>query len=549
MSVRKIYGYKSHDAHFILQYLLQFVVIKTLDPEVAIPLIRLGSFFRGICGKVIDLEDVPKLQEEIIEILCQYEIIFPPAFFDIMVHLPIHLCKEIELGGPVHLRWMFGIERDLCKLKSYVRNRSKPEGCIDDGYLLEECLSFCSRFLSNERETKHTEGKENLGYPIGSRRNKDEKAIHLGEKLWNDAHRYIFFNYGDMEVEKLIEMANYFFLKFHHKGQFMKTKYLGGICIKIPTAMKADKFSFSVIMEHVMEDCKYTEIGGLYVKKAGGGWKIISNDAEANELVKGLADGLQQEHDEKKKLANDSQQLVIEKSGPREEVAVVQKNAEKKKSADCMLVVEEKMQKVKAVTKPSTRLMRSQTLNNVATTHETKCIIPEEGKGWVLRTMTELWRIHESRVKAEYYTKYSTDVERLQNRLASIPLERFKKKVTDVHNAGRTSFAQNGKNMKNKKKMPQTPRKGHIYPKTRKNPTELEGDVAETGGDSEAEEVQLDFDGHGPNWLVGRIDITRKTKKDAMKIEWTNLTKLEKLRDELAFEIEEKMNKKLEKIL
>ncbi|XP_074338399.1 uncharacterized protein LOC141676612 [Apium graveolens] len=118
---------------------------------------------------------------------------------------------------------------------------------------------------------------------------------------------------------------------------------------------------------------------------------------------------------------------------------------------------------------------------------QTKYIIPEEGKGWVLRTMTELWRIHKSRVKAEYYTKYSTDVERLQNRPDSILLEKFKvlleywgdedvqtkavtnagnrKKVTDVHNAGHTSFAQIGKNMKNKKKIPQTPRKRHIYPK------------------------------------------------------------------------------------
>ncbi|XP_074328187.1 uncharacterized protein LOC141666097 [Apium graveolens] len=146
-----------------------------------------GFIFRGICGKVIDLEDVPSLQVEIIEILCQYEIIFPPAFFDIMVHLPIHLYKEVELGGP-----------------SYVRNKSKPEGCIAEGYLVEECLSFCSRFLSDERETKHNKVKENLGYPIGSRRNKDGKVVRLGEKLWNDAHRYILFNCGDMDVEKLI---------------------------------------------------------------------------------------------------------------------------------------------------------------------------------------------------------------------------------------------------------------------------------------------------------------------------------------------------------
>ena len=150
MNERKISGYKSHDAHFILQYLLQFAAIKTLKPEVAIPLIRLGSFFRRICGKVIQLDDVEKLQKEIIEILCQLETIFPPAFFDIMVHLPIHLCKEIEFGGPVHLRWMFGIERYLSKLKSYVRNRSKPEGCIAEGYMVEECLTFCSRFLTDD---------------------------------------------------------------------------------------------------------------------------------------------------------------------------------------------------------------------------------------------------------------------------------------------------------------------------------------------------------------------------------------------------------------
>ncbi|KAL6584538.1 hypothetical protein OROMI_003827 [Orobanche minor] len=144
---RKIFGYKSHDAHIILHYMLQFAVVKTLKPEVAIPLMRLGAFFRGICGKVIELDDVEKLQAEIIEILCELEMIFPPAFFDIMVHLPIHLCKEVEFGGPVHLRWMFGIERYLCKLKSYVRNRSKLEGCIAEGYLVEECLTFCSRFL------------------------------------------------------------------------------------------------------------------------------------------------------------------------------------------------------------------------------------------------------------------------------------------------------------------------------------------------------------------------------------------------------------------
>ena len=204
---RKIFGYKSHDAHFILQYLLQFAAVNTLKPEVALPLVRLGAFFRGICGKVLELEEVHKLQEEVIEILCQ----FPPAFFDIMVHLPVHLCKEVEFGGPVHLRWMFGIESYLCKLKSYVRNRSKPEGSIAEGYLAEECMTFCSRFLTDVGITKTNENK-NAGNPIGSRRNKYGKSVYLAENVWLNAHRYVLFNSENIEIEKLIEYVIILFM-------------------------------------------------------------------------------------------------------------------------------------------------------------------------------------------------------------------------------------------------------------------------------------------------------------------------------------------------
>ncbi|KAK7268575.1 hypothetical protein RIF29_21276 [Crotalaria pallida] len=37
-----------------------------------------------------------------------------------MVHLVVHLVEEAKLGGPVHYRWMFPIERYLGLLKSYV---------------------------------------------------------------------------------------------------------------------------------------------------------------------------------------------------------------------------------------------------------------------------------------------------------------------------------------------------------------------------------------------------------------------------------------------
>ncbi|GKG18114.1 hypothetical protein Tco_0372412, partial [Tanacetum coccineum] len=53
--------------------------------------------------------------------------IFPPAFFDIMIHVAIHLPDEAILGGPLRYRWMFPFERYMKKLKNYVRNKAKPE--------------------------------------------------------------------------------------------------------------------------------------------------------------------------------------------------------------------------------------------------------------------------------------------------------------------------------------------------------------------------------------------------------------------------------------
>jgi hypothetical protein len=73
--------------------------------------------------------------------------IFPPAFFDIMVHLAVHLPREVELAGPAHYRWMYPIERFMGKLKRFVWNKSHPKGLIAEGYLPIECLTFCSMCL------------------------------------------------------------------------------------------------------------------------------------------------------------------------------------------------------------------------------------------------------------------------------------------------------------------------------------------------------------------------------------------------------------------
>ena len=43
----------------------------------------------------------------------------------------------------------YGLNRYLGHLKSFVRNKARPEGSIAEGYLMEEILTFCSRYLDD----------------------------------------------------------------------------------------------------------------------------------------------------------------------------------------------------------------------------------------------------------------------------------------------------------------------------------------------------------------------------------------------------------------
>ena len=52
-----------------------------------------------------------KLENDVVVNLCKLERIFPPLFFDIMMHLPVHLASEANIPGPVQHRWMYPIER------------------------------------------------------------------------------------------------------------------------------------------------------------------------------------------------------------------------------------------------------------------------------------------------------------------------------------------------------------------------------------------------------------------------------------------------------
>jgi hypothetical protein len=68
-----------------------------LDQDIYEALADLGKFFRELCSKIVNKDVLTDIKKEIPIILVKLERIFPPAFFDVMVHLVVHLLDEALL--------------------------------------------------------------------------------------------------------------------------------------------------------------------------------------------------------------------------------------------------------------------------------------------------------------------------------------------------------------------------------------------------------------------------------------------------------------------
>ncbi|XP_031127604.1 uncharacterized protein LOC116029701 [Ipomoea triloba] len=183
----KLVGLKSHDCHALMQQLLPVAVRGILPKKLRYTIIRLCFFFNAICGKVIDLNKLDELENGITVTLCQLEMYFPPSFFDIMVHLVVHLVREIRQCGPTYLRWMYPFERYMKVLKGYVRNRYRPEASIVESYIAEEVTEFCTEYLagveaigvSKYRHEGIIAGKDTRGTNVQDMPRKDVEQAHL----------------------------------------------------------------------------------------------------------------------------------------------------------------------------------------------------------------------------------------------------------------------------------------------------------------------------------------------------------------------------------
>nr|XP_023899147.1 uncharacterized protein LOC112011004 [Quercus suber] len=217
----RLSGLKSHDCHVLLQRILPIGLRGFADKDISIVLFELGNFFQDLCSRTLKQNELEKLEERIVLILCKLERFFPPAFFDVMVHLAVHLHREAILGGLVQYRWMYPIERYLEKLKRYVSNRARPEGSIVKAYILKECINNWSLYIDgietvhNRRERNEDFGESSEGLIMN--RLKVNESSKATKQLWSLANgpkphvkEYTVYNIieycmGDVETEVILE--------------------------------------------------------------------------------------------------------------------------------------------------------------------------------------------------------------------------------------------------------------------------------------------------------------------------------------------------------
>lgn len=111
LETRQIHGLKSHDCHILMQQLLPIALRKSVPKHVCKAIIGLCDVFKQLYSKVHTVAEFEALEEKVALALCEMEKIFPPSFFDVMEHLPLHLPEEAKLAGPVQPRSMYPIER------------------------------------------------------------------------------------------------------------------------------------------------------------------------------------------------------------------------------------------------------------------------------------------------------------------------------------------------------------------------------------------------------------------------------------------------------
>lgn len=84
-----------------MQRILSVVIKGLLPKHVCTMLIDITNTFRGLYTKELNMTDLEKIKSQLLKTMCNLERIFPPVFFNIIVHLIVHLAEEAKVAGPV----------------------------------------------------------------------------------------------------------------------------------------------------------------------------------------------------------------------------------------------------------------------------------------------------------------------------------------------------------------------------------------------------------------------------------------------------------------
>ncbi|KAL0331745.1 UNVERIFIED_CONTAM: hypothetical protein Sangu_1720000 [Sesamum angustifolium] len=147
MTELRLHGMKSHDCHIFMQKLIPIAFQEMVPEHVWSALMEVSLMFQVLCSTTLDIRKVQELEDSVAVVMCNLENVFPPAFFNSMEHLILHLPYETRVEGPVQYRWMYPFERFLRELKKKVKNKAHIEASIVEAYIVEEIGWFTFHYF------------------------------------------------------------------------------------------------------------------------------------------------------------------------------------------------------------------------------------------------------------------------------------------------------------------------------------------------------------------------------------------------------------------
>nr|GEX46537.1 hypothetical protein [Tanacetum cinerariifolium] len=191
-----ITGLKSQDCHIMMQHFLPYGHLNYLPDKITKPIIELCSLFKQICFATLMEDDMLKAQIKVVDILWDLELIYPPALFDIMIYLVIHLPLKALEGGPICPQWMFSFERYMKNLKD---NDKDPEVSTTSELFALACGPTCTPILINSYVV------DGVRYVMHSR---DERRITQNSSICSPGPD------GEMYYGQLQEILEFMYLLF-----------------------------------------------------------------------------------------------------------------------------------------------------------------------------------------------------------------------------------------------------------------------------------------------------------------------------------------------